>query len=33
MYSKYVWDDPLKEEKGIIITNAFQQTLDEKNMG
>ena len=28
IYSKYVWVASLKDEKGIIITNVFQKTLD-----
>ena len=28
-YSKYAWVFPLKDKKGISITNAFQKTLDE----
>ena len=27
--SIYVWVAPLKDEKGITITNAFQKTLDD----
>ena len=30
-YSKYAWVIPLKDKKGITITNAFQKTLDESN--
>ena len=30
-YSKYAWDVPLKDKKGITITIAFQKTLDESN--
>ena len=29
IYSKYVWVLPLKDKKGITITNAFQRILDE----
>ena len=29
IYSKYAWVVPLKEEKGVTITNAFQKILDE----
>ena len=29
--SKYVWIIPLKDEKGITITNAFQKDLKESN--
>ena len=31
IYSKYTWAIPLKDEKGITITNAFQKILDEPN--
>ena len=31
IYSKYVWVIPLKDKKGITITNAFQKFLDESN--
>ena len=31
IYSKYAWVIPLKDKKGIIITNAFQKILDESN--
>ena len=31
IYSKYSWVAPLKGEKGIIITNAFQKILDESS--
>ena len=31
IYSKYAWAIPLKDKKGIIITNAFQKILDESN--
>ena len=30
-YSKYAWVIPLKDKKGITITNAFQKILDESN--
>ena len=30
-YSKYVWFIPLKDKKGVTITNAFQKILDESN--
>ena len=29
IYSKYAWVIPLKDEKVITITNAFQKILDE----
>ena len=29
IYSKYAWVIPLKDKKGITITNAFQKTLNE----
>ena len=31
IYSKYVWVIPLKDKKGITITNAFQKIWDESN--
>ena len=31
IYSKYTWVIPLKEKKGITITDAFQKILDESN--
>ena len=31
IYIKYVWDIPLKDKKGVTITNAFQKILDESN--
>ena len=31
IYSKYAWVIPLKDKKGITITNDFQKTLDESN--
>ena len=31
IFSKYAWVIPLKDEKGIAITNAFQKILDESN--
>ena len=31
IYSKYVWVMPLKDKKGITITNAFQKKLKESN--
>ena len=31
IFSKYAWVIPLKEKKGITITNAFQKILDESN--
>ena len=31
IFSKYAWVIPVKDKKGITITNAFQQTLDESN--
>ena len=30
-YSKYAWVIPLKDKKGITITNAFQKFLKESN--
>ena len=32
-YSKYTWVIPLKDKRGITITNAFQKTLDESKCG
>ena len=29
IYSKYAWVIPLKDKRGITITNAFQKVLDE----
>ena len=29
IFSKYAWVIPLKDKKGITITNAFQKTLNE----
>ena len=29
--SKYAWAVPLKDKKGITITNVFQKSLDESN--
>ena len=29
IYCKYAWVIPLKDKKGITITNAFQKTLNE----
>ena len=29
IYSKQTWVNPLKDKKGITITNAFQKILDE----
>ena len=29
IYSKYAWVIPLKDKKGVIITNVFQTILDE----
>ena len=29
--SKYAWVVPLKDKKGIAVTNAFQKNLDESN--
>ena len=29
IYSKYAWVIPLKDKKGITITNVFQNILDE----
>ena len=31
IYIKYTWIVPLKDKKGITITNAFQNILDESN--
>ena len=31
-YSKYAWVIPLKDKKGITITNAFQKILKESNL-
>ena len=31
IYSKYVWVIPLKDKKGIIISNAFQKILDKSH--
>ena len=31
IYSKFAWIIPLKDKKGITITNAFQKILDESN--
>ena len=31
IFSKYTWVIPLKDKKGIIITNAFQKVLKESN--
>ena len=31
IFSKYAWVIPLKDKKGIIITNAFQKVLKESN--
>ena len=31
IYSKYAWVIPLKDKKGITITNPFQKILDESN--
>ena len=31
IYSKYAWDVPLKDKKGITITIAFQKILDESS--
>ena len=31
IYSKYAWVIPLKDKKGITITNVFQKTLNESN--
>ena len=31
IYSKFVWVIPIKDKKGITITNAFQKILDESN--
>ena len=31
IFSKYAWVGPLKDKKGIKITNAFQEILDQSN--
>ena len=31
IYSKYAWVIPLKDKKGIRVTNVFQKNLDELN--
>ena len=31
IFRKYAWVIPLKDKKGITITNAFQNILDESN--
>ena len=31
IFSKYAWVTPLKDKKGVTITNAFQNILDESN--
>ena len=31
IFSKYAWFFPLKDKKGVTITNAFQKVLDESN--
>ena len=31
IYSKYIWVVPMKDIKGISITNAFQKFLDESD--
>ena len=31
IYSKYTWDIPWKDKRGILITNSFQKILDESN--
>ena len=31
IFSKYAWFIPLKDKKGITITNAFQRILDDSN--
>ena len=31
VYSKHAWVTPLKDKKGITITNTFQKCLDESN--
>ena len=31
IYSKYAWVIPLKDKKGVTITNVFQKSLDESN--
>ena len=29
VYTRYAWNIPLKDKKGITLTNAFQEILDE----
>ena len=31
IYGKYAWIIPLKDKRGITITNAFQKILDDSN--
>ena len=31
LFSKYAWAVPLKDKKGVAITNAFQSSLKETN--
>ena len=31
IYSKYAWVIPLKDKKGITVTNTFKKILDESN--
>ena len=31
LFSKYAWFIPLKDKKGITITNAFQKVLNQSN--
>ena len=31
IFSKYAWIVPLKDKKGVTITNAFQKILDDSN--
>ena len=31
IFSKYAWVVPLKDKKGVTITNAFQKILEESN--
>ena len=31
IFSKYAWVAPLKDKKGITITNVFEKTLDESH--
>ena len=31
IFSKYAWVIPLKDKKGVTVTNAFQKNFDESN--